>query len=248
MDKITTLFGILLLLLFIVVIWLLLSIYNKKKEDKIMCEPCKNLLPNNFKKLITSNDPRIIKIKQKVYTDILKKTISAMKRLNIPVFLSSGTCLGYFREGKFIDYDYDIDVGIWSKDYTPLIVDELKKENINLYRVMGTVKDGMELSFRMPGTILGKYAKIDIFLHYKETINGKKKISWYTYAAPKYIKKVQYRVNDFDLKEVDFMGNRVSVPENTIQYILDHYGEDWMVPKKPFTEYTYHSSPRSIVK
>ena len=40
------------------------------------------------------------------------KTKKVFDRLKIPFFLSSGTCLGYFRENKFIDHDYDIDIRI----------------------------------------------------------------------------------------------------------------------------------------
>ena len=145
-------------------------------------------------------DDRIVNIKQKVYKSILKKTKKALDRLKIPFFLSSGTCLGYFREGKFIDYDYDIDIGIFAKHYTKKIIDEMEKEELHLYRTLGNKDTGMELSFRLPGTSLGKYAKIDIFLHYPSE-DG---ISWYSYAAPKFKKKIHYRVDRFRLKEVRF--------------------------------------------
>jgi len=213
-----------------------------------MCPKCPKYDIKKIKNSITSNDPRIIKIKQDVYSLILKKTVRALKRLDIPVFLSSGTCLGYFREGKFIDYDYDIDVGIWATDYTPKIAYEMKKENLILYRVLGKPREGLELSFRMPNTPLGKHAKIDIFLHYKEKHEEGNKVAWYTYASPAFVKKVKYRVSDFDIEKVKFAGTEVFVPSPTLKYIEEHYGEDWMIPKKPFTEYTYHSSPKSIVR
>lgn len=195
------------------------------------------------------NTSKIDKQKQKIYTDILKRTKKALDRLDIPMFLSSGTCLGYFREGKFIEHDYDIDVGIFAKDYDPKIVTEMKKEGLLLYRVLGDKKTGMELSFRLPKTILGRHAKIDIFLHYFELNKrtGKKYISWYTYRAPKFEEKVKYRVPMFGIKEVKFMGIKVYVPNPTINYIENHYGEDWMIPRKPFVDYVYHKSPKSIV-
>ena len=40
----------------------------------------------------------------------------------------------------------------------------------------------------------------------------------------------------------------VYVPHPTIKYIEEHYGEDWMIPKKPFVDYLYYKSPISIVK
>lgn len=195
-----------------------------------------------------SDKDRIVRIKQRVYTDILNRTVKAFNKLNVPVFLSSGTCLGYFREGKFIDYDYDIDVGIFAHYYSPKIKKVMAEEGLYLYRVLGNPKDGMEMSFRLKNTPLGKYAKIDVFLHYPETDeDGKKYYNWYTYAAPKFKKKIQYRVSKFKLKRVKFMGINVYVPDPTLKYIEEHYGEDWMIPKRPFTDYIYHTSPKSIV-
>lgn len=180
--------------------------------------------------------------KQRVYLDIMRRTKNALGRLNIPFFLSSGTCLGYYREGKFIDHDYDIDVGIFKEHYTDKIIEEMKAENLILYRTWGDIENGLELSFRMPGSCIGKSAKIDIFLHYT-TDNT---VSWYSYSPTK--KKLQYRVSKFDIKDVDFMGVTVGVPNPTLKYIEEHYGDDWFIPKRPFTEYRYFSDPISIVK
>ena len=245
----------LIVILFIVTLMLFLIVlyFNNFYENESTEQFNKILKKSNKKKrklrdVITSGHPKVIKVKQQVYSEMLKRTMKALGKLGIKCFLSSGTCLGYFREGKFIDYDYDIDVGIMASDYNPALVHELAKENINLYRILGNERDGLELSFRMPGTKLGRYAKIDIFLHYRENHNGQNMISWYTYAAPKYIKKVKYRVSAFDLRLVNFADTQVYVPNPTLKYIEEHYGKDWMIPKKPFTEYTYHSSPTSIVK
>jgi len=196
---------------------------------------------------ITYGAGKIINIKnykQSVYALILKKTQKALDKLNISFFLSSGTCLGYLREGKFIDHDYDIDIGIFERDYNEKIIDEMKKEGLVLYRTFGTPKDGLELSFKLPGTRLGKYAKIDIFLHYYE----KDKIYWVTYSPQKDGgKKIKYMVDAFNLKKVRFMGVDVNVPYPTQKYIENHYGNEWMIPKK-FNEYKYYNSPISIVK
>ena len=70
-----------------------------------------------------------------------------MNRLNIPFFLSSGTLLGYYREGKILDHDYDLDVGIFKRDYTLRIIDEMENEGFNNYRNIGDVERGFEMSF-----------------------------------------------------------------------------------------------------
>ena len=74
---------------------------------------------------------KFIKLKQEIYSDILSKTEKVMNRLNIPFFLSSGTLLGYYREGKILDHDYDLDVGIFKRDYTLRLIDEMENEGFN---------------------------------------------------------------------------------------------------------------------
>jgi hypothetical protein len=234
-----------------------LMIFMWKSRNKFgTCPKCacpsnipleKKVIKKTVMETIKAGDAKIIKEKHKVYSDILKRTFNVFNKLGIKGFLSSGTCLGYFREGKFIDYDYDIDVGIMEADYNPSIVKEMANQNLHLYRILGNVRDGLELSFRMLNTTLGRHAKIDIFLHYNEVHDGKNMISWYTYASPTFTKKIKYRVSHFDLEKVNFSGTKVYVPSPTLRYVEEHYGKDWMVPKKPFSEYIYHSSPTSIV-
>ncbi len=189
--------------------------------------------------------PKFIKLKQQIYRDILVRTKRAFDRLNIKFFLSSGTCLGYFREGKFIDHDYDIDIGVFKNDYSPDIIESMKKEGFKLYRVWGEINNGMELSFYIPNTPLGMHAKIDLFLHYRN-VGKPNTISWFTYSPSK--KKIHYRVKKFSLKKVNFLGLHVYVPYPTVDYIEEHYGLDWMIPKKPNSDYSYYRSPTSIVK
>lgn len=194
---------------------------------------------------------RYIEYKQRIYTAILADSKEALDELEIPFFLSSGTCLGYFREDKFIDHDYDIDLGIFEKDYRPELIDKMAERGLHLYRVLGTRKDGMELSFKKKGTKLGHYAKVDIFLHYlekeeRENEEDKEYCSWYSYKAPQFEEKIKYRVGKFDIIPVKFMGLIVNVPHPTLRYILDHYGEDWLIPKKAGVDYYYATSPKSI--
>lgn len=206
--------------------------YEKKACAKLKKEA------NEFKKKMT---------KQIIYTKILKKTKEVLDELRIPFFISSGTCLGYLREGKFLDHDYDIDVGIFREDYTPIIINKMAEKGLILYRTLGNVKDGLELSFRLKGTRLGKHAKIDIFLHYKENDN----IYWISYIAPKFKKVIKYQVSDFILKPVNFMDTTINVPYPTVKYIREHYGSDWYISTKPNIlggSYDYRTSPTSIVK
>ena len=182
--------------------------------------------------------------KQTIYRNILERTNMALDALNVPFFLSSGTCLGYVRERDFIDHDYDIDIGIHSKDYTPKIIDEMNKQGLYLYRVLGSYQKGLELSFYLPNVPAQRRAKIDIFVH---NDNGSK-TCWYSYNWNK-TKKLQYCVSSFDTEEVDFLGLKVNIPSPSIQYLEEHYGKDWRIPKGSgvLGDYNYSSSPLSLV-
>jgi hypothetical protein len=240
---------ILLLLLFIIII---IYLYKRKNiehmQDDINIDKMSKQELNACYKI--QNDTKLFKInmtKQLIYTKILKKTKKVLDELNIPFFLSSGTLLGFVRENKFLDHDYDIDIGIFKEDYNPEIINKMSDKGLKLYRILGDVNNGMELSFKLYGTEVGKHAKIDIFLHYKEN----DKIYWITYSPPKYEKRIKYQVSKFILKSVKFMGITVNIPYPTIKHIREHYGEKWYIPiksKGAGGTYDFRTSPSSIVK
>ncbi len=187
--------------------------------------------------------------KQTTYRHILLKTKEVLDELEIPFFLSSGTCLGYVRERDFMEHDYDIDIGIHSKDYSPKLIDVMSTRGLYLYRVLGTLKTGMELSFYLPYTPTLQRAKIDIFIHQdKNGDTGVPKTCWYSYNVEKN-RKLKYCVSQFKLKEIDFLGIKVNVPDPVKKYLEEHYGKDWRIPKSSgaLGEYHYSSSPKSLV-
>lgn len=183
--------------------------------------------------------------KQEIYRHVLQKTQEVLDDLKIPFFLSSGTCLGYARERNFIDHDYDIDIGISEKDWTPTLIDKMSAKGLYLYRILGSFDTGMELSFwERIGKGVG--GKIDIFVHKDDVIPGK--TCWYTFNKEK-TKKLQYCVNKFEQESVDFLGLKVNVPDPIKEYLEEHYGKDWRIPKGIgiLGGYSYDTSPLSLV-
>lgn len=210
-----------------------------------------NTFPNNVENFTNRMKlSEFIVLKQQIYREILQKTAKVMKRLNIPFFLSSGTLLGYYREGKILDHDYDLDVGIFKEDYSLRLIDEMESEGFNNYRNLGDIGRGFEMSFYLPKTKIGTYAKIDIFVHNRETINNKNLTYWASYKKPDYVERIKYRVSAFNLKPTKFLGVNTFIPEDTEKYLVEHYGTDWRIPKKPGKggSYYYATSPKSIVK
>jgi phosphorylcholine metabolism protein LicD len=192
------------------------------------------------------NKNNTLSIKNKEFLQILKSTKRALNSLNIPFFLSSGTLLGAIREGQFIEHDYDIDVGIFKKDFSPELINKMSEQGLELYRSLGSIENGYELSFKKKDSPLGMMGKIDIFLHYNETIEGQKYIYWKSYNGVLRNKEIKYRVPHFGIKQINFMGIEVGVPNPPEDYLKSHYG-DWWIPKKR-SEYSFDSSPLSIVK
>lgn len=239
---------ILYLLIFIILFYLLNNkkIENMKDDintDKMTQEElsaCYTIQKNtrNFKKNM---------MKQFIYHKILKKTKKVLDELDIPFFLSSGTLLGFVRENKFLDHDYDIDIGIFKEDYNPEIINKMAEKGLKLYRILGDLENGMELSFRLPDTPIGKHAKIDLFLHYKDN----DKIYWVTYSPPTYEKQIKYQVSNFILKPIKFTDIIVNIPYPTIRYLREHYGTEWYIPIKSRSfggSYDFRTTPKSIVE
>jgi len=93
-------------------------------------------------------------------TNLLSKVRLLLDELEIPFWLSSGTCLGYFRQCDFITYSRDVDIGIWIDDYKPELIDVFSANNLPLIHSFGKVEDSFELSF-IDGDI-----KLDIFFFF----------------------------------------------------------------------------------
>ena len=74
----------------------------------------------------------------KILLDNLEKTIKIFEKHNIQYWCTSGTLLGVIREGKIIEYDDDIDLGLFKDDFLKLqnnennIHDDLNKVGLHL--------------------------------------------------------------------------------------------------------------------
>lgn len=179
--------------------------------------------------------------KQDIFRQILLLTKECLDDMNIPFFLSSGTCLGCVREKNFMEHDYDIDIGIHEIDYTPKLIAKMAEKGLILYRIYGSIQKGMEMSFYLSGKVR---AKIDIFVH----VDRGDKTCWFSYSPEG--EKLQYCVSKFDLVETDFLGISVNIPDPVKKYLTEHYGKDWRIPKTNgvLGDYHYASSPESLVR
>lgn len=169
----------------------------------------------------------------------LKAIVSLLHKHQIPFWVDCGTCLGAYRYGAVIPWDWDIDLAVLSNDF-----DNVKAALLELDPHLYVVQDwsGREL----PKTYLKVYVKenhslIDIY-HFRIDAEHKQlgtilsnenniflptswKIREKRYTVPMPFDRV------FPLKKALFEGIEVPVPGKIEEYLQTFYGENLNPPK-----------------
>lgn len=162
----------------------------------------------------------------------LKKIDQILTRNKIKYFVTYGTLLGLIREGKFMDYDDDIDLGV-------IDTDDFSWENLERsMREIGMVKKHQFLLNNKitEQTYTASNLSVDFFLYKEE--NGKS-ISYVYYHK----ENMEYKENQFStavnittliegVKKIQVPAGEVSVPENPELFLQEIYGKGWRIPIK----------------
>ena len=163
---------------------------------------------------------------------LLSTVIRLLGALKVRFWLSSGTCLGWFRQCDFIPHSKDVDIGIWITDYNHQIIPLFKKHGIVLKHLFGRLSDSFELSFQSGDM------KLDIFFFYKDA-----NIMWNGGTQARTGKKFKYIFPSFTLCWTWFNGLRVRIPCETLSYVKANYGEHWGEKVKTWD---WKSSPPNV--
>lgn len=168
---------------------------------------------------------------------VLRDTLEACRSLGMKPFLVWGTLLGYYREGRFIAHDKDIDLGLLSEGFTN------KARLIRLMKQKGYLvrkEDDYVVSFYRAG-----FRELHIDLQHFYLKNGQIVFSiaprqlpgLYSYYFPTEIFS-QFRTVPF----ID--GVDVNIPTQTEAFLTIAYG-NWRIPQK---KWHYLHSPRNLMR
>ena len=178
-----------------------------------------NLLKENFEQILTI-----------VYSSELK---------NYNIWLDFGTLLGYYRENDFISHDLDMDFGVQvsSLEEFEVIEKYLINNGFNRTKEFYFNKNLVELSYSYKGL------NVDFIIYKKEDDKVSSDTIFFMTNAlgnPTRYEVYHYEIPFSGLKECDFKGMKVKVPDNTQEYLRTLYGEDFETPN---TNYNWKENP-----
>ncbi len=139
---------------------------------------------------------------------------------DLKMFLVSGTLLGYEREGKLLDHDKDIDVGVigWERQYDIC----LALQRSGLFTVKTRYLKGSKAIY-FPVVHNGTGTWIDIFMYYPDQGKLVTGVDFY------FGYRQTFAFTPFDLKPVKFLGVDMHVPDDTDLNLRENFG-NWRVP------------------
>ncbi len=153
-------------------------------------------------------------MKKEVSINFLKRFISFLIDYNIPYHISSGTLLGYIREGDLLEWDTDIDICTYVP-FIPIIY-ELKEVLLDKYQITIT-----------------RFQKGDKLLKVNKNYGAKKvyNLKVNNWNKVRYLWRLSFNGTNLGEKDTD--------EPKTFKWI-DIYGKHWfpMIKEVPFKDFT----------
>ena len=163
--------------------------------------------------------------------------LTRMAKLNAtPVFLVSGTLLGYVREGQLLSHDKDIDVGIvgWENQYNLCMA----LQESGLFTVSAQHLKGKD-TFYIPIKHNATGMWIDVFVYHPKGTN------WITGVDFFFGYRQTFAFTPFELQEIEFLGVTMQAPANAELNLTENYG-NWRVPDAAYLSHL--ESPSAMEK
>ena len=154
--------------------------------------------------------------------------VDILEKNNIHFFIQAGVVLGARRDNYFIKWDWDVEIGIFEKDFIKnyeLIKTELLKSEFKIFHEIKSRKDG----------------KIDVYKDFSEKSTVYESLSWrYSWIKKKYYRwHINIPAKFFKEKyTIEFLGRKLHCPGPVDEYLSYQYG-DWQTPKKTSVKTDY---------
>ena len=194
---------------------------------KALCEKKVQKAVKHADRLIVAKDQadivsfQALPFDREVAEKVLCETNELLRSAGVDVFIISGTLLGCMRGGRILEHDKDFDLGVigWeaqfdiaqallkSQKYT-FSTDRLKGHNLFL---LGAVHVPTGYAF-------------DIFFFHDSGDTYKHGIQFQLEYS------IHYQFTKFDLREVDFLGQKFLIPGDYNLFLEENYGKDWRTP------------------
>ena len=165
-----------------------------------------------------------IRLNKEVALKVLIDFTECLNEAQSTWWLSDGTLLGAIREGDFISYDNDIDIGIMADTFTPRVLQLLVKKGFTIVFSHGLPEEGLEFTLKRDETY------VDLFLYYPRD----KKLYHSCYIHR--LKFVRAQRIDFEYPKFDefvkykFLGHLFNVPKDPEKHLEIEYGPGWRIP------------------
>ncbi len=155
---------------------------------------------------------------KKINREISKKNLLDFRKCfndaDISFGLIYGTLLGAIRENNFIEHDEDTDVFVLDEDREKVLSILFKLKKLGLIVGRYEAKEDL-ISFIRDGEY------IDIYFFKKGSFGNR--VGNGSVIESKYLE---------NLIEMDFLGNKFLVPQDSKKLLKKIYGKDWMTPRE----------------
>ncbi len=139
-----------------------------------------------------------------------------MDKAEIPFFLCAGTVLGIVREGKPLEHDNDIDVGIWENSWNQeKLYQAFLRDTRFKFEITHPYSSKISVSHRSG-------VSVDLFKFYRENDNV-----WHDSVL------VRWKNTPFDLRKIWINNFQIQIPDPVDKYLRENYGE-WRKPDPDF--------------
>ena len=154
--------------------------------------------------------------------DILKAGCILLESVGVDYFVCDGTILGIVRDDRLIPHDNDIDV---------CVVGEVDLVSVKAAFVAEGFTVGRELHYRGVIQQLVFYSSENIIF---DICFWHKKGDGYSYQYVPELKKGRRQHDHYcDTRDyVAFRGKNYPTHGNIKEWLREHYGDDWMIPKR----------------